>query len=226
MAERDGQWVLYFSAWHADSARQCIGTGTAATPYGPYEPSDGPIVCQLDLGGSIDPSPFADRSGSYLLWKSDENAFDRPARLWSAPLDEAGTSLAGAPAALLEADHAWEEPLIENPAMVVGDDGRRWLFYSAGPWDTDRYSTGLAACDGPLGPCRKVVHDEPWLTSVGDMAGPGGLDTFVTPDGERMAGLHAWRPDAVGYDVGGRRSLRIGHLDLSGDFPTFRPHVE
>lgn len=226
VAERDGRWVLYFTAWHASSGRQCIGTGTATTPYGPFEPSPQPIVCQLELGGSIDPSPFADATGDYLLWKSDENALDRPARLWVAPVDRTGTALTGDPVALLTADHGWEEPLIENPAMVVGDDGRRWLFYSAGAWDTVRYSTGLATCDGPLGPCRKLAHDDPWLGSVGDMVGPGGLDTFRTPDGEVMAGLHAWEPDAVGYDTGGQRSVRIGHLDLTGPLPTFEPHLD
>lgn len=226
VAQRDGAWVLYFTAWHAGSGRQCIGTGTAPTPYGPFEPSPEPIVCQLGLGGSIDPSPFADATGSYLLWKSDENALGRPARLWSSRLDSAGTALAGDPVPLLTAEHAWEDPLIENPAMVTGDDGRRWLFYSAGPWETARYSTGLASCDGPLGPCRKVLHDRPWLGSAGDMVGPGGLDTFVAPNGELMAGLHAWAPDAVGYPAGGQRSVRIGHLDLTGRIPTFRPHVE
>ncbi len=225
VAQRDGRWVLYFTAWHASSGRQCIGTGTATTPYGPFEPSPQPIVCQLELGGSIDPSPFADATGEYLLWKSDENALGRDARLWAAPVARSGTALAGDPVALLTADHAWEEPLIENPAMVVGDDGRRWLFYSAGPWDTVRYSTGLGTCDGPLGPCRKLAHDDPWLRSIGDMVGPGGLDTFRTPEGEVMAGLHAWEPDAVGYDAGGRRTVRIGHLDLSGPLPTFEPHV-
>jgi len=226
VAERDGRWVLYFTAWHARSGRQCIGTATATTPYGPFEPSSKPVVCQLELGGSIDPSPFADASGDYLLWKSDENALDRPARLWAAPVDRSGTALADDPVALLTADHGWEEPLIENPAMVVGDDGRRWLFYSAGPWDSVRYSTGLASCDGPLGPCRKLAHDDPWLGSAGDMVGPGGLDTFLTPNGEVMAGLHAWEPDAVGYDAGGQRTVRIGHLDLSGLLPTFEPHVD
>ncbi|MFP5489238.1 MAG: glycoside hydrolase family 43 protein [Acidimicrobiia bacterium] len=226
VALRDGEWVLYFTAWHAGSGRQCIGTGIAASPIGPFEPSPEPIVCQLGLGGSIDPSPFADGTGNYLLWKSDENALGRPARLWSSRLDSAGTALAGDPVLLLTAEHAWEDPLIENPAMVTGDDGRRWLFYSAGPWETARYSTGLASCDGPLGPCRKVLHDRPWLGSAGDMAGPGGLDTFVAPNGERMAGLHAWAPDAVGYPAGGQRSVRIGHLDLTGRIPTFRPHVE
>jgi hypothetical protein len=160
VAARGGEWVLYFTAWHAGSGRQCIGTGTAATPYGPFEPSPEPIVCQLILGGSIDPSPFADATGSYLLWKSDENALDRPARLWASRLDSGGTALVGEPVPLLTAEHPWEDPLIENPAMVTGDDGQRWLFYSAGPWETARYSTGLAYCDGPLGPCRKVLHDD------------------------------------------------------------------
>src|SRR3546814_4867728 len=53
VALRDGEWVLYFTAWHAGSGRQCIGPGTAPTPYGPFEPSPEPIVCQLELGGSI-----------------------------------------------------------------------------------------------------------------------------------------------------------------------------
>lgn len=130
-----------------------------------------------------------------------ENALDRPARLWASRVDSAGTALVGDPVPLLTAEHAWENPLIENPAMVMGDDGRRWLFYSAGPWETARYSTGLAASDGPLRPCRKVVHDRPWSGSAGDVAGSGGLDTFVAPNGELMAGLHAWEPDAVGYVV-------------------------
>lgn len=221
-----GRWVLYFTAWHAGSGRQCIGAGTAATPDGPFEPTQDPVVCQLDLGGSIDPSPFTDASGSYLLWKSDENAIGRRARLWAAPLTPAGTALAARPVALLEADRAWEAPLIENPAMVVGEDGRTWLFYSAGPWATARYATGLARCDGPLGPCRKVTRTSPWMSSTGDMIGPGGLDTFRTPDGEQMVALHAWEPGRVGYAVGGRRSVRIGHLDLAGPLPRFRLHAE
>lgn len=226
VAETDGVWVLYFTAWHASSGRQCIGSATAASPHGPFDPSAEPLVCQLDLGGSIDPSPFTDVTGSYLLWKSDENAIGLPARVWSAPLASSGTALSGRPVALLSADHAWEAPLIENPAMVAGDDGRHWLFYSAGPWATDRYATGVARCDGPLGPCRKLAHDLPWLASVGDMVGPGGLDSFVSARGERMVGLHAWLPGAVGYESGGQRSLRIGHLDLTGELPTFRQHVE
>lgn len=116
--------------------------------------------------------------------------------------------------------------MIENPAMVAGEDGRRWLLYSAGPWATDRYATGVARCDGTLGPCRKLAHDTPWLASFGDMVGPGGLDSFVSSTGERMVGLHAWRTDAVGYGSGGQRSLRIGHVDLTGELLTFRQHVE
>lgn len=217
-------WVLYFTAWHAESGRQCIGSATAPTPEGPFSPVQAPTVCQLDLGGSIDPSPYREATGTYLLWKSDENAIGRPARLWAAPLTADATQLAGAAVPLLEADHAWEQPLIENPAMVTGEDGRRWLFYSAGAWDTDRYSTGLAACDGPLGPCRKLAHDEAWLASTGDLRGPGGLDTFVSADGELLAALHAWDPDAIGYRAGGQRSVRIGHLDLGGPTPTFWLH--
>ena len=37
--------------------------------------STAPLIYQLSLGGSIDPSPFVDADGAaYLVWKADANA--------------------------------------------------------------------------------------------------------------------------------------------------------
>ena len=59
----------------------------------------GPLVCQPDLGGSIDPQPFVDPSGTpYLYWKSNGGpVLPLPAVIWAALLSPDGSSLASSP---------------------------------------------------------------------------------------------------------------------------------
>ena len=99
--------------------RQCIGAAISKPAYGPFTPTgDQPLICQLDQGGSIDPDPFVDTAGSpYLLWKADGNAVGIASRLYSQRLRPDGLALEGEPVELLRSDAAWEQPLIENPAM-------------------------------------------------------------------------------------------------------------
>jgi len=49
--------------------RQCISRAVSDNPAGPFvDERSEPLVCQLELGGSIDPSPFVDADGTpYLL---------------------------------------------------------------------------------------------------------------------------------------------------------------
>lgn len=71
-------WNLYFTARHRASGRQCIGVATAPSPTGPFTDGLG-----RPLGGSIDPDTVRSADGrTWLLWKSDENAFDI---FWYAP---------------------------------------------------------------------------------------------------------------------------------------------
>ena len=44
-----------------------------------------PLVCTLDLGGSIDPSTVADGGGSLWLWKSDGNCCGIPTMIFAQP---------------------------------------------------------------------------------------------------------------------------------------------
>ena len=108
----DGRYVLYFTAHHQPSGRQCIGVAASATAAGPFvsQTSD-PLVCQTHLGGSIDPHPFVDSDGSaFLLWKADGNAISQPSTLFAQRLRPDGLALAGQPVALLSSDAAWEQP--------------------------------------------------------------------------------------------------------------------
>src|SRR5581483_2145160 len=92
-------YVLYVTLPDARSGRQCIGVASAPTPEGPYAAvGDGPLVCQLDLGGSIDPSVVRDGAGQlHLLWKDESNTRGRASGLWSQPLRADGLALTGAP---------------------------------------------------------------------------------------------------------------------------------
>jgi Glycosyl hydrolases family 43 len=214
--ERPGGFVLYFAALSRATGRQCIGAATAEAT-GPFVPaSPEPLVCQAELGGSIDPHPFVDGDGTpYLLWKADGNAVGRASVLYVQRLTVDGLGLEGEPAQLLRVDAGWEDPLIENPALVHAG-GRYLLLYSGGWWESDGYATGYATCDGPLGPCAKVTNDAPLHGSGADVAGPGGASVIVGPAGDMWLVHHGWAPGAVGYDEGGARSVRFASLTWDG----------
>jgi beta-xylosidase len=212
----DSRYLLYFAAHHRNSGRQCIGVATSASATGPFvSPATDPLVCQTHLGGSIDPHPFVDADGTPLmLWKADGNAIGQPSTIYAQRLAPDGLTLTGQPIPLLRSDAAWEQPLIENPALV--STGRSYtLLYSGGWWESAGYAIGYATCATPLGPCTKATTNRPLLASGGDQAGPGGASVVIGPAGDHWLAYHAWNPGAVGYSNGGARCLRFAGLTWS-----------
>ena len=66
--DRDG-YTLFYSATERRSGRQCIGRARAGSPTGPFrDRRRGPIVCQREMGGSIDPYVFPSFSAKLSLW--------------------------------------------------------------------------------------------------------------------------------------------------------------
>ncbi|MGI8753040.1 MAG: glycoside hydrolase family 43 protein, partial [Acidimicrobiales bacterium] len=179
-AQRVGAtFLLYFTTEERASGLQCIGRATASRPQGPYrDTSTAPMLCQRGAGGSIDPSVTTDGTGGHaLLWKNDGNSHGQADALWSQPLSSDGLTLRGAPHRLLGADEAWQQNVIEGPAMVAAGTGGYWLFYSGGNWHSDTYQTGLAWCRTVAGPCQEM-GDRPWLATTATMLSPGGLEVF------------------------------------------------
>jgi beta-xylosidase len=220
---RDRGFVLFYTVREQRSGRQCISVASARRPEGPFVDTGAPpLVFQLDRGGSIDPSPFVDVDGTaYLLWKSDDNAFDRPSSLWGQRLAADGLTLEGESSELLRQDRGWERPLIEAPSMVRVD-GRYYLFYSANRWESPNYAIGYAIGRSPLGPFTKITRRGPWFASSGGSAGPGGQEFFTDAGGGLRMAYHAWTPGTVGYDAGGARSVRIARVGFSHGVPTTR----
>lgn len=224
-----GRWVLFFTAEHEASGRQCIGVATASAPAGPYAPtSDVPLVCQLDLGGSIDASPFLDPAAGrwWLHWKSEENAIGRPSRLWAAPLTADGLAIAGPATPVLRADEPVEEGVVEAPDMEYAA-GRYWLFHAGAHWATSGYFGHWSACDGPAGPCRQEVDPvDPLLGPGSGAVGPGAM-SLARIDGTRWAAVfHGWR-GGVGYGGGANRALHLEPVtfDGPGGRPRLRPDL-
>jgi putative cell wall-binding protein len=208
------RYVMWYSARDRATGQQCISRATSPRPEGPFvDELSAAVVCQADLGGSIDPQVFTDRDGSrWLSWKSDENAVGSPARLWVAPLSADARAIAGPATVTIAQGAPWETFTIEQPALVHSG-ATYYLFYSGGYWESAGYALGYATASSPRGPWTKRTTSAPWLASAATMLGPGALDPFVGPDGTPWVAFHAWS-GPVGYLNGGHRSLRVAPLAL------------
>jgi beta-xylosidase len=218
VAKRGAQYVLYYTARYKKLGLQCISRAVSDNPKGPFvDESTEPFICQRDIGGSIDPSPFVDEGKLYLLWKNDGNCCGRRVSLWLQEMSDDGLNTVGQPVELLRHDQAWETPLIEAPALLKHED-RYYLFYSANGYESSSYAVGYAVADALAGPYTKPLN-KPWFASAGKAAGPGGQEFFIGPDGNIWMAYHAWTAGTVGYRRGGKRSLRIDRLTFNDDVP-------
>jgi beta-xylosidase len=185
----EDRYLLFFTARERASGRQCTGVAQSADPMGPFtSDAAAPLVCQRDLGGTIDASPFRDTDGKlYLYYKADANAVGKPTDIFVQPMTADGLGLTGEPVTLLTNDRPWEEHVIESPTMVrAGED--YVMFYSANHfgWEPHQrlspYAMGYATCAGPLGPCTDAPEN-PILYSYADrtagcLSGPGHQAVF------------------------------------------------
>lgn len=220
MLEVPGGWLLFYTAQVTGTPRHCISVAHAERPEGPFlDESTEPMLCPVDAGGAIDPSPFVDVDGSlHLLWKNDGVILRSESAIWSQPLSPDGRALAGPPTRLIGTDQPWEHPHVEAPSMVEVD-GTYWLAYSANWWNQATYGVGLARCRSVVGPCEKP-YDRPLLSSAPGREGPGGGEFFRDRSGRVLLAFHAWL-DEPGYP--GHRALHLATVDFGTDPPTIRP---
>ncbi|EZP28032.1 Glycosyl hydrolase, family 43 [Microbacterium oleivorans] len=202
-------FVMYVTAEHTASGRQCVGVATSASLDDPFTPaSDEPLVCPVDAGGAIDAATFDDEDGGrYLLWKTDGNCCALDTRLMIAPLSGDGLSLQSEPVELLTQDQPWEGALVEAPTLVARDGGYA-LLYSANDYGGDSYAVGVAWAPTLTGPYTK--QSEPFLSTTGSdgaFRGPGGQDVVATPNGDVLV-FHGWDEQYI------YRGLHTAPIDL------------
>jgi predicted GH43/DUF377 family glycosyl hydrolase len=203
-----GRYVLYYATRSEISGQQCLSTAVSPSPAGPFfDDTVVPLICQDDLGGSIDPDIYVDEFGfAHITWKSEDETVGSASRIWTQGLTADGRVVRGVPQQLLQAGDGWERKTIENPAMVKLD-GQWILFYSGSKWNTEDYAVGYAICDGALGPCHRPASSR-LHGSSGASLGPGGADVFRTKGGGMAVVYAAWDRGRVGNPNG--RRLHVG----------------
>jgi beta-xylosidase len=211
-------FMMYYVARDKAIDRQCIGVAISLDPAGAFtDLNDQALICQKDLGGSIDPYPYRDENGRlYLYWKNDGNCCGFEIWLWVQELSPDGRSLIGEPTQLIKMDQGWERPLIENPAMVQHED-TYFLFYSGNWWESHEYAIGYAICETVTGPCHKPLN-KPWFEYNSEVMGPGGEAFFTDTEGNLWMAYHAWTGANVGYTLG-ERSFRIDLVRFENGLP-------
>jgi beta-xylosidase len=209
-----GRWIMFYAARMNTTGHWCITVATASSPTGPFvDSSGGPMICQLDIGGSIDPQPFIDADGKpWLHWKNNDGSTADVSRVWAAPLDLAsGTAVAGPVREVMAKNtqlYTWQSTL-DNPQMVMAG-GQHYLFYTSGNWQDETYRVGYAVCAGPVGPCSS--GPSPILQSYGSAAGPGGGTVEQAADGSWWMSYHAWDSSCTNDACGGTRRLYVTSL--------------
>ena len=230
------KYLLYYTASDARKNSQCIGVALAASPFGPFVDSNPePIVCQLDLGGSIDADAFRDSDGKlYLYFKNDGNRVHARTSLWGQPLASDGLSVTGQPVELLKDSQAWEERVVEAPTVVRSPVGYE-LFFSGGffGWNPEEgglspYGMGYASCTSALGPCT-AAPDNPILHSFKDreagcLSGPGHQSIFQVGTRTFMS-FHAWAATDGCRKADDKRYLYVTPLFWKNGKPEIGPSL-
>jgi beta-xylosidase len=220
----DGRYLLYYTARDKESGRQCIGVAESDQPQGRYtHPSDTPLICQVDQGGSIDANPFRDEDGTlYLYWKNDGNCCGMATWIYVQELAPDGLSLVGEPIQLTRNDRRWEGPVVEAPTMWRQDDDYV-LFYSGNGYAGLEYAVGYAMCESPAGPCEEAEENPILKTSLErpPVIGPGHQTVVTDDEGQTWLVYHAWEISTSGTKTD-RRFMWIDRLEWEDGRPVVR----
>lgn len=218
-AQVDDRFILYYTTPALEMERpdglpsQCIGVAVADDPAGPFvDESEAPIVCQSDLGGSIDSTYFRDEDGThYLVWKNDGNCCGIETRFYIQELAADGLEVVGEPRDMgVSNDTIWERNVIEAPTLIARD-GTYYLFFSGNDFASAAYAVGYATSDDVLGPYEDA-EENPILETERPAGGPGHQSVLEDEDGDLWMTYHAWDVSRIGYQNGGRRAVWIDPL--------------
>ncbi len=231
VAERDGQFFLYYSSAppNRDELHR-LHVAVAVAPEGPFV--DVGAVLPESEGFSIDAHPFRDpRDGRWYLFYAKDFFVGRPGTgLAVVPLSDDMRTPAGPSSFVLQANADWQIyernrqlygktwaawHTVEGPCVVV-HDGRYYCFYSGGNWQTRDYGVSFAVADHPLGPWLHSMDTGPVVLREvpGEVLGPGHNSTIVGPDGRtEFLVYHAWDPGRT------RRRMCLDRLIWTKDGP-------
>jgi arabinan endo-1,5-alpha-L-arabinosidase len=185
VAERDGRFVMYFSAQIDASKRTsptdgfCIGMATATSAAGPFTDVGHPVVCGPTFT-TIDPMGFDDpQSGKHYLYWGSSGA---PIVVQELAADRASFAAGSTPLPLVlprsaNDPSAYDVGLIEGP-WVTYVAPSYYLFFSGNACcaPNPHYAVMVARSASPTGPfevLRNGAAAQPVLTGSGTWISPG-----------------------------------------------------
>lgn len=212
VAERNGRFYMYYSsAGGPGDEGHRLYVAVADHPAGPFREMERPLL--PDEGFAIDAHPFQDPLDGrwYLIFAKD--FFDARAgtALAAVPLGDDMVSVAGSVTTLLRASDDWQIyerqrlhygrlwdawHTLEGPTLRV-QDGRYFLLYSGGNWQSGSYGVGCAVADSVLGPYKEPEAGPVVLSGRPDQVnGPGHCCVVPAHDGHtEFIVYHAWDAD-------------------------------
>ncbi|MDQ4094372.1 MAG: glycoside hydrolase family 43 protein, partial [Actinomycetota bacterium] len=203
-ARGDDGYLLYFTARSASQHTQCIGVARAWAPEGPFHSiGPQPLVCRPGDADAIDPKPFTDTDGThYLLYSA---AHQGNATIWLQRLNTDGTATIGHRRAVIRADRADEDHVVEAPA-IIRHSGKYVLFYSGNVYNSGRYFINYATADAL---CDEFVKHQGQFLNQDTLD-----DAYQNPGGQDV--LHTHRRDFLvlhAYTTPNRRAMFVVRLD-------------
>lgn len=219
-----GRFVMLFSVRDKETKGLRIGIAFADEPQGPYEDPLGKPL--FEPGYSvIDASLFVDGGTPYLYYVRDcsDNVVgsNHESHVYGVQLSDDLFNFAGEPAELTRPDQPWELDnggwLWNEGPVVVKNNDRFYLYYSAHHFADPRYSVGAAVSDSPLGPYTKQA-DNPLLAPVFQaektlVSGPGHNSLFTVGD-ELFTSYHSHKYPLA---PSGNRQLNIDRAGFRKD---------
>lgn len=199
--EKDGRWFFYFSVGPQNPTPSRIGVAVGVGPQGPFRDSGRPLLTGGDGFEAIDPMGFTDPgSGRTYLYAGGSAG----AKLRVFELNPDLVSLAR------------EVPVATPPHFTEGVfmhcwEGRYYLSYSHGSWQSASYSVHYATADSPIGPW---TYRGAILTSDATRKGPGHHSFLRHPrTGGWLIVYHRWENQTGNGPYRGRRQICIDNVE-------------
>ena len=198
----NGKFYIYASV---DNGIRVLEATSATGPY-----TDKGL---MGGGGWIDPSILQLADGSLYLLYSNYPSVSIVAM--SNPWTTTGSSTQ-----LTSPTYGWEGSVNENPAAIV-NGGKLYVTYSANAWGTADYATGLLTAPltsnllsaSSYGKSATPVFA---ASSANGVYGPGGMNSFKSPDGtEDWISYHAY--NTSNGNAGGNRTVRAQKFTFNSD---------
>ncbi|CAK4034508.1 glycoside hydrolase family 43 [Lecanosticta acicola] len=212
----NGYFIMYYTArTDEDSRYHCVGAATSQSIEGPFEPcSDDPLICDLSVGGAIDPAGYEEDGQRYILWKVDGNALpygsgpcgptNHTTPLYIQPVAADGVTLQGSKSQLVDNQGSSDDGIVEAPSLTKC--GSTYvLFFSSGCFTTTNYKVNYATSTSLTGGFQRA-QNALFQTGTQNLTAPGGAS--IDRDAKHLV-FHA--------NYNGGRALWTDIVTIDGD---------